>query len=303
MFDPSPDLCQSTGDEEDTRAEQSSGKLESSLREVQHRDIKEEDEGLWATEQGESQVPHQPQPSACSPDERDDTKASVQRGQGLQGTSDVHCTPSVVSTRIHNENVQDSIKSQELVNSSTAADQTETEQSQGSHLTAVPLDYQCCVCGKSLTSSPHLGSPAVRVQSKDADVPCAMCRKTLNASQTLTMHLNSHKSPRSCHVCGKLCSSATALTEHMSSHTGTKRHRCHVCGKECSRKGDLKIHMRIHTGEKPYCCSFCCKSFTHSGHLKKHMRSHTGERPHQCVVCGKGFLQSAHLKSHLRTHT
>lgn len=220
-------------------------------------------------------------------------------------------TPSS-QTLTQNERVQDG-RENERPAASFMSNQTQTDQSQTSFiasrestelscLNSVAPTYCCHVCDKSFPSNQHLVNHAFRIHLKDADVLCAVCGKALESTESLNVHLKSHKGSKCCHVCGKHCNSTTALTEHMASHAGVKLHRCHVCGKECSRKGDLKIHMRIHTGEKPFCCSYCHKSFTHSGHLRKHMRSHTGERPHRCDVCGRGFLQSTHLKYHLGTH-
>lgn len=177
-----------------------------------------------------------------------------------------------------------------------------TESTDVFQLSSVVTGHHCHLCDESFSSNHLLINHAFRLHSQSTDVLCAVCGKNLESTESLSVHLKSHKGPIRCHVCGKHYNRMSSLTEHMASHAGVKLHRCHVCGKECSRKGDLKIHMRIHTGEKPFCCSFCRKSFTHSGHLKKHMRSHTGERPHRCNVCGKGFLQSTHLKYHLGTH-
>lgn len=170
------------------------------------------------------------------------------------------------------------------------------------HVKPVKSNHCCHLCEKSFSYMQHLLNHVQRVHSKDTEIHCGVCGKSLESNDSLTVHLKTHINTRICHVCGKHCVSNSAMTEHMASHTGVKPHRCHVCGKECSRKGDMKIHMRIHTGEKPFCCPFCSKGFTHSGHLKKHMRSHTGERPYQCEVCGRGFAQSIHLKNHLKTH-
>ncbi|XP_054874330.1 zinc finger protein 664-like isoform X2 [Amphiprion ocellaris] len=298
------------------------------------RHIKQEDHELWADQQQEDDqqvgdfndpnVLYPPRSSVWEENEQEDTKPSLQpqiqnseheeEFEELQEAKTVHfISPLGFSaspqTLILNENVQDGRESDRPA-ASVTADQTQTEQSQTfysisaelSQLNSVAPDYPCYLCSKSFSSSHHLINHALRVHSKDEDVICAVCGKTLTSPESLNVHLQSHKGSKCCHMCGKHCNSTTALTEHMASHAGVKLHRCHVCGKECSRKGDLKIHMRIHTGEKPFCCSFCCKSFTHSGHLRKHMRSHTGERPHRCGVCGRGFLQSAHLKYHLGTH-
>lgn len=262
-----------------------------------------------------------PQSSVWEKNQQGDTKPPLQNqtqnseseeaSQELQETKTVHFILPLASTSqtlTEHEKVQDGRENERPA--ASFANQTQTDQSQSafiistefSHLNSVAPDYRCHLCDKSFSSNHHLINHAFRIHSKEADVLCAVCGKTFESTESLNVHLRSHKGSKCCHVCGKHCNGTTALTEHMASHAGVKLHRCHVCGRECSRKGDLKIHMRIHTGEKPFCCSYCRKSFTHSGHLRKHMRSHTGERPHRCDVCGRGFLQSTHLKYHLRTH-
>ncbi|XP_042358425.1 zinc finger protein 2 homolog [Plectropomus leopardus] len=329
------DFSQSSISKEETPSEQHHSEQEPSVcqsdPEPQH--IKEEDDEVWACQQQEeehevqkfkdaglSYIPHS---SVWEENEMVDTKPPLQLQtqnseieeqfhEPVQFTLPLGSSPSS-QTLIHNERVRDGTENERPA-ASLSLNQTQTEQSQTSfitsresselsHLNAVAPEYRCYSCDKFFSSSQHLTNHAFRMHLKDADVLCAVCGKTLESTESLNVHLKSHRSSKCCHVCGKLCNSNTALTEHMAGHAGVKLHRCHICGKECSRKGDLKIHMRIHTGEKPFCCSFCHKSFTHSGHLRKHMRSHTGERPHQCEICGRGFLQSAHLKYHLGTHT
>ncbi|XP_031164486.1 zinc finger protein 37-like [Sander lucioperca] len=302
-------------------------------RDPEPRHIKVEHHELWANQQQEEEqefkdadVSYLPHSSVWEKNEQGDTKSTLQpqtqnsesEEQFQDETKSVQfmlplALTSSSRTERKNESVQDG-RVNERCAASLSSSQTQTEQSQRlfitsiestelSHLNSVAPDYSCYLCDKSFSSNHHLINHAFRMHSIDADVLCAVCGKTLESTESLNVHLNSHKGSKCCHVCGKQCNSTTAMTEHMASHAGVKLHRCHVCGKECSRKGDLKIHMRIHTGEKPFCCSYCDKSFTHSGHLKKHMRSHTGERPHRCDICGRGFLQKAHLKYHLGTHT
>ncbi|KAM7385382.1 hypothetical protein PAMP_001469 [Pampus punctatissimus] len=320
------DFSQSSVCKEESAPEQHRSEQESSLSisqmEPETRHIKVEDQDLWANQQQEDQVQeckdadvlYLPHCSAWGQNEQEDTKPSLQRQtqvsesgeqfQELEETEDDAHFMFPLSSQPHIQNESVQVERESL----TISNHTQTEQSQScvisdlSRLNSVTPDYHCHLCDKSFSSNHHLINHAFHMHSKDAGVLCAVCGKTLDSTESLNVHLKSHKGSKSCHVCGKHCSSMTILTEHMASHAGLKLHRCHVCGKECSRKGDLKIHMRIHTGEKPFCCSHCFKSFTHSGHLRKHMRSHTGERPHQCDTCGRGFLQSAHLKYHLRTH-
>ncbi|XP_035519007.1 zinc finger and SCAN domain-containing protein 26-like [Morone saxatilis] len=325
------DFSQSSICKEETPPEQLHCEQEPSLRVCQRdpepRHIKEEDHELWPSQRQEedeqvqefedADVSHLPHLSAW--DEQEDTKPpqtqnseSEEQFEELQETKTVQRfvlpRASTSQTLIQNQRVQDGRENERPAASFT--NQTQTDQSQSavtistelSHLNSVLPDYRCHLCDKCFSSNHHLINHASRMHSKEEDVLCAVCGKTLESTESLNLHLKLHKGSKCCHVCGKHCNSTTALAEHMASHAGVKLHRCHVCGKECSRKGDLKIHMRIHTGEKPFCCSYCLKSFTHSGHLRKHLRSHTGERPHQCDICGRGFLQSAHLKYHLGTH-
>lgn len=327
------EFCQSSICKEETPPEQQHCEQDPRLSvcqsEPEPRHIKEEDHELWEEEQvqefKDAGVSYRPHSSAWEKNEQGDTTLPLQPQTGnseseeqfqeLQEPKAVHFMLHIASTPssqtlIQNERIQDGTENERTAASFTS-NQTQTDQSQSSfissreelsHLNSIASDYRCHSCDKSFSSNHHLTNHAFRMHSKDTDVLCAVCGKTLESSESLNVHLQSHKGSKCCHVCGKHCNSTTSLTEHMASHAGVKLHRCHVCGKECTRKGDLKIHMRIHTGEKPFCCSYCRKSFTHSGHLRKHMRSHTGERPHRCDVCGRGFLQSAHLKYHLRTH-
>ncbi|XP_034537372.1 zinc finger and BTB domain-containing protein 24-like [Notolabrus celidotus] len=279
--------------------------------------IKEEDHELWADEQQEENQLSLPYSSTWETNEEEDTKPPMQprtqhskseQFQEPQGTKTIQFMLPLPSYQAltQNERVQDGREEERpfgsLILNQTQTNPSQSSASQGSTQNSAANNSRCCLCDKSFTSYKDLISHACPMNSKEADFPCALCGETFESTESLNVHLKSHKGLKCCHVCGKSCNSVTALTEHMASHAGSKLHRCHVCGKKCSRKGDLKIHMRIHTGEKPFYCSLCCKSFTHSGHLRKHMRSHTGERPHQCEVCGRGFLQSVHLKSHLETH-
>ncbi|KAI3363367.1 hypothetical protein L3Q82_011982 [Scortum barcoo] len=326
------DFCQSSICKEETPPEEQHCEQEPSLsvfqREQEPRHIKEEDDELWEEKQVEelkdADGSYPPHSSSWEKTDQGDTTPPLQpqtknteseeRFQELQQSKTVrlmlHLAPTPYSQTLTDERIQDGTENERPA-ASFPSNQTPTYQSQSSSVTSreelsqlnslVP-DFRCHLCDKSFSSSHHLTNHAFRMHSKDRDFLCAVCGETLESTESLNVHLQSHRGSKCCHVCGKHCNSMTALTEHMASHAGVKLHRCHVCGKECTRKGDLKIHMRIHTGEKPFCCSYCRKSFTHSGHLRKHMRSHTGERPHQCDVCGRGFLQSAHLKYHLRTH-
>ncbi|XP_061788287.1 uncharacterized protein [Nerophis lumbriciformis] len=85
--------------------------------------------------------------------------------------------------------------------------------------------------------------------------------------------------------------------------TGKKCLTCPVCAKSFSDKRYFPLHMRTHTGEKPFSCSICDKRFSQNSHLLSHVRTHTGEKPFSCSVCDERFSKKSNIVNHMRTHT
>lgn len=309
------DISQSSFCKDETRCEQEStlGSMEQGEPEL--RIIKQEDHEVWTSDQQEQAGENHdgfypPHSSVWEENEQEDANQSVHpriqkcepedEFQEMQGEKSRAFSPPPAAT-LPSQNKAAGFPSHQPEQGQTSF-LLSRDSTHPSQLNLTTPDYHCHLCSEKFSSSHRLINHAFHSHSSDVSVMCAVCGRTIESSESLDLHLKSHKNSKCCLMCGKQCKSKTSLTEHMASHAGLKLHRCHVCGKECSRKGDLKIHMRIHTGEKPFRCSLCCKSFTHSGHLKKHIRSHLGERPHRCDICGRAFLQRAHLKSHLGTH-
>ena len=134
---------------------------------------------------------------------------------------------------------------------------------------------------------------------------CSDCGKQFLYKQSLKRHMRRHadKSSSSCLIGQKCSGVGQDVNLQTRVHTGKKKFGCQDCGKTFRDQFSLKSHMRVHTGEQPFGCDVCGKSFKHEHNLKIHMRIHTGEMPFGCEVCGKRFKHQHNLKTHMRIHT
>ncbi|XP_060907311.1 zinc finger protein 84-like isoform X3 [Labrus mixtus] len=101
----------------------------------------------------------------------------------------------------------------------------------------------------------------------------------------ISKRLKTNKKSHCCSECGKMFNNKRNLCRHLRIHTGEKPFSCSVCGKRFNQKGNLTSHMLVHTGEKPFSCSVCGKTFKQKATLTKHVRIHTEEKPFSCSVC------------------
>ncbi|KAM6992309.1 uncharacterized protein LKV04_008361 [Tautogolabrus adspersus] len=116
----------------------------------------------------------------------------------------------------------------------------------------------------------------------------------INSNKRLKSDNKSH----SCSECSKYFKNKRNVTRHMRIHTGEKPFSCSFCSKGFNQEGHLSKHMSVHTGQKPFICTVCSKMFKHISSLTLHMAHHRGDKPFSCSVCAHGFSWRTQLRRH-----
>ncbi|XP_029961531.1 zinc finger protein 70-like [Salarias fasciatus] len=165
------------------------------------------------------------------------------------------------------------------------------------------MSIKCPICGKGFRFKSRLFRH-LRIHTDLKEYSCNICDKSFTQKSALNVHKRTHtgEKPYTCKVCGNSFTDTSILNRHMKRHTGDKPYQCSLCGKSFYELCGLNNHTRIHTGERPYSCKICGKDYRYRGDLSVHMRRHASKKPFECVVCGKGFYVAACLARHVVSH-
>ncbi|XP_042351987.1 zinc finger protein 135-like [Plectropomus leopardus] len=286
------------------------------------RHIKEEQEEVWSSQEGEQLQGLEEDdiikfPFAAVKSEDDEEKAQTSQLHQIQ-TDEQMVTAADGDDCGGSEPARNSDPASDDNNSVSSGAETEDsddvwrESSEPqSHLDALKKansqsvkNFICVVCGKILCSKRSIYSH-MTVHVEHESFICPICGKTFTHQRTLLSHMKIHVDgkPFSCSVCKKGFNQRRSLIEHIRTHTGEKPYSCSVCNKSFHRRGVWIVHTRSHAEEKPFSCSLCGKKFGHQAHLRRHEKRHSAEKPFSCTICGRCFNDKGHLKRHTRLHT
>ena len=98
--------------------------------------------------------------------------------------------------------------------------------------------------------------------------------------------------PYKCHICNKAFSQSNTLAIHLDSHKTTKDYSCELCGHSFKHKISLAQHRKTHDKslDKSLTCELCSMKFTTADNLKRHIRvTHEKIKLHLCDVCERPF--------------
>ena len=174
-------------------------------------------------------------------------------------------------------------------------------------------DFNCGICGESITTTKWIFDQHVQYHEKKGTVPCQVedCPKRFSTNRLLKSHeLIQHNigTPQStiCPICQYHSKSVSSLKKHSFKHSNEKNFICNECGRSLKCALSLIYHIKKHNKEYDYVCKECDAKFIQKISLDTHMlRKHVSDTdwPFVCTDCGKRFVLQHHLGVHMTKHS
>uniref|UniRef100_A0A8C6KN90 C2H2-type domain-containing protein n=1 Tax=Nothobranchius furzeri TaxID=105023 RepID=A0A8C6KN90_NOTFU len=305
------------------------------LQDPDHLQIKEEQEELWTSLQGEPFHLKEEETDAArfsfttvyikSEDDEEKPLISQLHQQQLQDrdvpTSSSANQMAAETSRNpdlnHHQQTSDSSETEDSGDEDTELSDSGPEtgevnndwnerRSSASDVKTVNKSFSCPECGKQFlhewSLQKHMrvtGHSAKRSSDYLVNTKSVSHEQHVDSCRKVQTQLKSF----SCDDCEKRFSRISSLNIHMRVHTGQISFVCEVCGQRFRHKTNLNRHKIVHTGLKLFACEVCGQRFSQKANLNIHMRVHTGQKPYVCELCGQRFSQKCSLISHVNVHT
>lgn len=129
---------------------------------------------------------------------------------------------------------------------------------------------------------------------KQGDKYCEVCKKELDDTQQLRVHVRKYHKGRvdyRCHLCNKTFIADKGYQDHLKTHSEGKEFRCDQCEQDFSHKRSYRKHMRDkHENPKVHNCDFCDFHTGSKTNVQQHMRRCDGNPNRviiRCEICEK----------------
>ena len=155
----------------------------------------------------------------------------------------------------------------------------------------------CTVCGNALISQGALNHHVKTVHSDCISYSWEICGKVLTSKPHLKRHAITHNPPTvPCPICGKIFSHQENVVRHVKTiHVSDdqKKYQCEICCKGFIVKTTLEDHMNWHNNVKPYKCELCPNSYRNQSNLLAHQKKkHVNEDAEGGTICIQNTVKS-----------
>ncbi|CAH0407023.1 unnamed protein product [Chilo suppressalis] len=147
---------------------------------------------------------------------------------------------------------------------------------------------------------------------KPTDIPenkslhCGICKKKFDEPDSLSFHLDSHKTDKQCGICDKVAQSWPQLFGHRLQHLPQGQKKCHLCKRRTVSPFYLEFHyLNFHNDgqDKTLKCPECGGAYMTPRKLRKHISACHSELRYVCDHCSKAFRAKSVLAKHMSCHS